>query len=104
MNNEAGIAWARAIMGDQPNSPENGLTMISKLFKLQEKYPHGPKLHETDMRERDTWANMMLRHTKDKHTQEHKARTPKQESGCETRGDLSLLRAWEDTPKTKTPM
>ena len=91
--NKARATMVQEITGDQPHGIEKGLSMLGKLLKLLEKYPHGPQMHETELQERDTWANMMLRYTKDKHTQERIARTPKQEHGCETCGKLFLSRA-----------
>ena len=67
--------------------------MIKKLIKFQDKYPQDPKMHEIETQDYDTWANMMLRYTRDKSTQEHIARTPKQEHECKTCGKPFLSRA-----------
>ena len=65
-------------MGDQPHGVEKGLSVIKKLIKFREKYPHGPQMQEIDPQDYDKWANAMLRYTKDKDTQEHIARTPEE--------------------------
>ena len=41
-------------------------------------------MHAAELQERDKWAIMMLWHTKGRHTQEHKARTPNPERDCKT--------------------
>ena len=45
-----------------------GLTLLKKLVTIRGIYPHGPELHVATMQERDKWANMMLRYTKDENT------------------------------------
>jgi len=49
-------------------------------------------MQEIEPQDYDTWANMMLRYTKDKDTQEHIARIPTQERKCKTCGKPFLSR------------
>ena len=92
VNTKEWTTKAKAIMGDQPHGVEKGLIMIKKLIKFRDKYPPEPQMQEIEPQDYDTWANMMLRYTKDKDTQEHIARIPTQEHECKTCGKPFLSR------------
>ena len=46
-------------------------------------------MRETELQEHDTWANMMIRYTKEKHKQEHKARTQRNDTNERRVGNYS---------------
>ena len=69
-----------------------GINLSKKTTNAEGKYPQDSQMHETEPQEHDTWANMMMRYTKDRHTLEHKSRTSIREHECERCGEPFLIR------------
>ena len=59
----------------------------------KKKYLKCPQMHETSIQEHDTWANTMLRYTKDERRLAHNAREPNPEHECKTCGEPFLSNA-----------
>ena len=68
MDNKDRTQLIQLKIGERPNESDAKQTLLKQLIELRTKYPTSPEMHETEMQEREAWANMTPRASYEQNT------------------------------------